>query len=177
MKKTAVLSRVRGAGVSIQVLLLGFSLVLIPSRATLAQSAPQGLALEGNIFTAAGIPEESSSVSFTIQIKSPGTESCMLYQETQTLNMSNSGGTFAFTIGQGVRPSSGFEALSSLRTTFNNVPTTLSGLTCQTGNTYTPMPGDKRSLVMTFNDGSGSQTVTQAMDTESVPYALFADSR
>ena len=29
---------------------------------------------------------------------------------------------------------------------------------------------------MTFNDGSGSQTVTQAMDTEAVPYALFADS-
>ena len=153
---------------------LAFS-IFVPVAA-LAQAVPSGLALEGTIFTAAGIPEESSSVSFTIQIKSPGAESCVLYQETQTLNMSNSGGTFAFTIGQGVRPNSGFESTSSLHTTFNNSPTPFSGLTCHTGSTYTPTPGDKRSLIMTFNDGTGSQTVTQALDTESVPYALFADS-
>ena len=156
--------------------LFTFLAFLTSPQPAFSQAAPQGLALEGVIFTATGIPEESSNVSFTIQIKSPGAESCVLYQETQTLNTSNSGGTFAFTIGQGVRPSSGFGSMSTLHKTFNNLPATLIGHNCLTANTYTQTPGDKLFLIMTFNDGYGSQTVTQAMDTESVPYALFVDS-
>jgi hypothetical protein len=150
--------------------------VLFAESRVVAQTGPQGITLEGNIITASNLPEEASSVSFTIQIKSPGVENCVLYQESQTLNMTNSGGVFALSIGAGVRPGSGYEATSSLKSAFKNAGGTISGLTCASGSSFTPAASDKRVVMITFDDGSGAQSITQALDVQTVPYAMYADT-
>jgi hypothetical protein len=137
--------------------------------------SPQGLTLQGTILNAAGQPEEAASVSFMIQIMSPSASGCLLYSETQTLNMSNSSGAFALTIGAGARAGVGFQATSTLAQVFSNSSGIINSLTCTTGASYTPASNDSRNVVVTFNDGSGPQTFSQALAVESAPYSLFAD--
>ena len=143
----------------------------------LAQAlSPQGLTLQGTILTPAGLPEEAGSVSFTVQIKSPGVENCLLYQESQTLNMNNSGGAFSLIVGTGTRPGGGFQATSTLAQVFNNASGAITSLTCASGTSYTPASADSRKVTITFDDGSGPQTLTQTLSVQAVPYALYADT-
>jgi trimeric autotransporter adhesin len=153
------------------------ALALTMSSASLAANnlSPQGLTLQGTILTSAGQPEEAASVVFTIQVMSPSASGCLLYSETQTLNMSSTSGAFALTIGSGTRTGSGFQATSTLAQVFSNMPGTISSLTCTTGSSYSPASSDSRNVVITFNDGSGQQTFSQVLTVESAPYSLFAD--
>jgi hypothetical protein len=149
--------------------------LLMPSlRANAQLGSPQGFTIQGNILDGNGNPEEAASVVFNIQVKST-TAGCLLYSETQTLDMVGSGGNFSFILGKGVRSGTNFENTSSLQTAFDNGSGTLSGLTCATGNSYTPGVGDSRNIFLSFNDGTGVHYVTQPLAVMSVPYALNAD--
>lgn len=152
-----------------------FLFFLILNSSASAGIGPQGLTLQGTILTASLLPEESASVVFTIQIKSPGTEGCLLFQENQTLNMTNSGGAFSLILGSGTRSGSGFALTSTVPQVFTNAAVAIGSLNCAVGNSYTPTASDSRKVILTFDDGSGPQTVTQALNVETVPYAIYAD--
>ncbi len=49
-----------------------------------------GISYQGRIFKPDGAPLEGSSVQFRLQVRSPGAENCLLYEEIQTLNMAGS---------------------------------------------------------------------------------------
>ncbi len=148
-------------------------LVFLPSF-VIASYSPQGLTLQGTIFDPSNNPVTSASVDFTIRIISPGAEACILFEETQNLNMSASSGFFSLTIGAGTRTGGGFQQTSTLAQVFSNSSSTISALNCDTGTTFTPSAGAKRKVLITFDDGTGPETITQTLDVQSVPYAVDA---
>ncbi len=151
---------------------IGLAACAIPAAA----NSPQAMLLQGTILNPAGLPQEAASVAFTVELRSPGAENCLLFSESHTLNMTNSGGAFSLPIGSGVRSGAGFQATSTLDQVFDNGAANITGLTCGTGTSYDPTALQSRKIQITFDDGSGPQTLTQTLNVQSVPYALFADS-
>ncbi len=142
----------------------------------IAQTSPQGISLQGRIMDSGDNPLEDLSVLFTVQVLSPGAEECVLYEETHTVNMTGSGGVFALPLGAGTRSGAAFEDTSTLAQVFNNASAQINALTCASGNSFTPGTGNKRKVKMTFDVGGGPQVVTQMLDIQAVPYALYADT-
>ncbi|MBS1970490.1 MAG: tail fiber domain-containing protein [Bdellovibrionales bacterium] len=144
------------------------SLLLLASHAW----AGTGLTYHGRILKPDGSALEGPAVQFTLQIRSPGNESCLLYQETQTINMSDSGGAFSLEIGADptYRVAASVDGGYSLAKVFAN-NSTLTLPNCAYGSTYTPNTADSRLLYISFNDGSGAQNLT-AQKINYVPYAI-----
>lgn len=159
-------------------LMLALSVAMCISTVTYTAYAapPQAITLQGTILTPSGLPLETASVGFTVEIRSPGAENCLLYRETHTLNMTNSGGAFSLPIGTGVRAGGGFQETSTLSAVFDNDSADITGLTCQTGSNYDPASGDTRKVSITFDDGTGPQNLNQTLSVQSVPFALHAQS-
>jgi len=133
-----------------------------------------GLTYHGRILKPDGTALEASNVQFTIQIRSPGSESCLLYQETRTIDMSGSTGVFSLSVGEDAsyRAAASVDGGFSLTQVFaNNGTLTLPH--CTFGATYTPNTADGRLLYISFNDGSGPQNLT-AQKINFVPYAVEA---
>lgn len=159
-------------------LMLALSVAMCISTVTYTAYAapPQAITLQGTILTPSGLPLETASVGFTVEIRSPGAENCLLYRETHTLNMTNSGGAFSLPIGTGVRAGGGFQETSTLSAVFDNDSADITGLTCQTGSNYDPASGDTRKVSITFDDGTGPQNLNQTLSVQSVPFALHSQS-
>src|SRR4051812_33441911 len=96
-----------------------FTVLLIP-HVVLAST---GLSLQGRILKADNTPVTSNNVQFRIQIRSPGAEDCLLYEETQTVNMSSSLGMFQLTVGSGARPSALIDGGYAIDKIFSNAST------------------------------------------------------
>ena len=141
-------------------------------------AAPQFLAVEGQLFEdAAGtIPVDSSSVVFSLRVISPAPTECVLYEESHTLNMQNSQGYFSLQLGSGTQSGGDYEDLSTLESAFNNSTGAVTPTNCVSGPNYTPASGDGRQLEITYDSGSGPQTLTQNIQIGSTAYALSAGS-
>ncbi|MCB9024800.1 MAG: tail fiber domain-containing protein [Bdellovibrionaceae bacterium] len=137
---------------------------------------PQGLTLQGTILDASDLPQEGASVSFVVQILSSDGNACLLYEESHVLNMTGSQGAFSLIVGTGTRSGVSYEDTNTLALAMDNTLGVQSSLTCGVGTTYDPAPGDSRDVLISFNDGSGVQTLTQNLLVQSVPYAFYADN-
>ena len=60
--------------------------------------AGPGITYQGRILNPDGSALESSSVQFLLQIRSPGSENCLMYEETQVKDMASSSGIFSITL-------------------------------------------------------------------------------
>jgi hypothetical protein len=141
--------------------------------------SPQGLTLQGRIIKPDGTVLESASVAFTVEVRSPDPDDCLLYSEQFTLNMTGSSGIFSFNAGTGTRSASGFANTSTLAQVFNNSrATAITPLTCTSGATsYQPASTHKRVIKIGFDDGAtGFQYALQTLDVQAVPYAMYADT-
>ncbi len=127
--------------------------------------AATGLTYHGRIIKPDNQPLTAASVFFDISIRSPGAENCLLFSETQTLDMTGSAGIFVLTIGEGTRAAVGVDGGNSFDKIFANRGT-LTLPSCNVGTTYTPNTADGRRLVVQFNDGSG----WQALPTQNINY-------
>ncbi len=142
-----------------------------------ALGAPAYFTYQGQIIKPNGQALEANNVYFQVEILSPEPELCVLYEESHTLNMINSNGIFAVTVGEGARPGDGsFQDLNTLTNALNNFTGVVSPDDCVAGPTYTPDPSDGRKLRITFDDGSGPVTLAQDHNVVSVPYAANAAS-
>lgn len=136
--------------------------------------ALSSLTYQGRIMKPDGSPLEASSVLLTVQIRSPGSENCLLFQETHTLDMTGSGGVFSITIGAGTRAGAGVDGGFPISRILANKASPLTSLPqCDFGSTYSPNAVDSRKLIVSFNDGSGVQTL-QSQTMSAVPYAIEA---
>ncbi|GIL16598.1 MAG: hypothetical protein BroJett040_03490 [Oligoflexia bacterium] len=122
---------------------------------------------QGRILKPDSTPVEGN-VSFQIKIYSPGSEKCLLWQEQQVVSVDD--GVFNLEIGSSSNRVAG---QASIDIAFRNSGT-FSSLSCDSGTTYAPNANDDRQMIVSFNDGSGAQTLT-AMSIKSVPYAMYAD--
>ena len=144
--------------------------------ASVIYAGPSNFAYQGQIIKPNGLALEAASVTFTLEILSPGSEECLLYKETQTINMTGSNGIFALEVGSGVHAGTNFEDTNSLDNALSNTTGTVSPTTCAVGSTYTPVASDGRKLRVTFDDGTGPVTIANDHNIVSVPYAQNASS-
>lgn len=132
--------------------------------------ASSGVTYHGRLLNPDGSPVLSSNVQFRMQIRTPGPENCLLYEEIQTHNLSTSNGMFAISLndGTGIRQDTNtwglFEALSN-RKNFSFSPTNCSGL-----NSYTPGVADHRNFRVFFNDGTFPLGTWEALPLQSINY-------
>jgi hypothetical protein len=132
-----------------------------------AQAAPLTFNVDGVISDSSDVPVEASSVAFTLEIKNP-LETCTIYRENFTVNMTGSKGYFSLVLGNGTNLVTGGVTLEKA---FSNQGTAIPG---DSSCTYTPASTSAtRKIVISFNDGSGSQTFS-TQEIQSVPYALEA---
>ena len=143
--------------------------------------AATALTLQGRIVREKK-PITSTSVSFLVQIRSPGSENCLLFQETHTLDMSASNGLFSLPIGSGTRASSSVDGGYTLQRIFSNrgsidlssvVINASNTQPCASGTGYAPSASDKRKLVYSFNDGKGAIALAP-IDVTFNPMSLYA---
>jgi hypothetical protein len=129
----------------------------------------QGVTYVGRIIRPDGLAANSGSITFTLKIMD-ASNNCKLWSETQTVNMTDTSGTFALVVGAGTRTDGGSQTLKQV---FTNAGT-LSSLTCTSGTTYTPGATDDRNLSVSFDD-AGTVVTLAAVAVKSVPFALQAD--
>ncbi len=138
-----------------------------------ALAAPLSFSVDGVITRSDGTALEEAGVQFTIDIKSPTlANSCLLYRESFTVDMTGSKGYFSLAIGKGTNLASGSYSLSSVFAS-NLMFTGLAG--CSSGSTYTPTSTDDREIVISFTDSFGPQTFS-SQHIEAVPFAVQAKS-
>jgi len=114
------------------------------------------LVYSGRLVTPSGTAENAAGVIFNYQIVAPN--GCLLWQETSApVNMTSSAGAFTSYIG-GTANTSG-NGLTWSQVFQNGVPLAgLSGTGCP--GTYTGTATDDRTLFVSFNDGTGLQSLT-----------------
>lgn len=153
-----------------------FFLSLLLSVTAQATGPQSGIAYHGRIIKPDGTPLESDNVSFRLQIRSLGSENCVLFEEIHVRDMSNSAGIFAVTLndGQGNRTDSTGYTLDQV---FGNrgkfvVPTG----TCDAGAGVTtewqPNASDGRRFQVHFKDSS--MTTWEPMPIQNIDFVPMA---
>ncbi len=146
---------------------------VIFSLEAFAVLAPSLMTYHGRIIEPSTMPLERSDVTFTVQVLSPGTEECVLYEETHLIDMTGSEGLFNFNIGQGA-VTAGDPGIGLMGTMDNS--RNQSGLSCSIGTSYTPVAGHGRRLRISFDytGSTGPVTITPYSEIQSVPFATYA---
>ncbi|MBN8538178.1 MAG: DUF1566 domain-containing protein [Deltaproteobacteria bacterium] len=119
-----------------------------------AHATGAGITYHGRLIDPNGNPVVSSNVQFRLQIKTPGNENCLMYEEVQNKDLSMTSGAYAVTINDGTGSrldSTGF-ALDQIFANRNSF--TFAGGNCAAGATYTPNATDSRKIQVFFNDGT-----------------------
>ncbi|MEK7356115.1 MAG: hypothetical protein AAB250_06675, partial [Bdellovibrionota bacterium] len=135
--------------------------------------AASGVTYQGRIIKPDGDALEGSNVQFRAQLRTPGNENCLMYEEVQALDMRNSKGLFGLTIGTGTRTDSTGYTLDMIFA--NRGSFTLDAATCIVGSTYAPNADDGRKLVVYFKDETmGAWEPMPTTDINYVPFAFEA---
>jgi hypothetical protein len=115
-----------------------------------------GVSFHGRIIKPDNSPLESPNTRFRIQIKSPGSESCLLWEEEQTRNMLGSNGTFTITIGDSSDTTINYSRVDTyawgIDRVFSNRSQFTSLVGCTVGNLYLPNAADGRILEVSFKE-------------------------
>lgn len=133
----------------------------------------------GRIIAPNGRPLEHQNVSFRIQILSPNPGRCLLYEETRTINMTDSGGVFVIPIGDNAGTRTAGDPNILMEKIFSNDPAVTFSTSnypkfgCSSSVSYTPQALDQRQLIVAFDDHSGTgEQVLPNTDINFVPLAV-----
>ncbi len=117
--------------------------------------AASGITYHGRILRPNGMtPVNSMTTQFRIQVRTPGVENCLLWEEQQTKDLSSTAGVFTITIADSAEPTLLANTLPfTLERVFSN-RTAFTGLTnCNSGTSYTPSTSvDGRNLQVFFRE-------------------------
>ena len=139
-----------------------------------ADASNSGVTYQGRILKPDGTPLSGAVTQFKLQLRTPDSQNCLMYEEVQSLDLRNSNGAFSLTIndGNGARTDSTTFTLDKV---FANRGTlTIDPTTCTSGTgSYTPNPSDGRNLVVLFKDETMSTwEPMQAQKINFVPFAF-----
>lgn len=137
-----------------------------------------GLTYHGRLLDPASVPVTASNVEFKIQIRSFGVEDCLMYEETQTLDMSNSDGVFSLSVNDGTGVRTDTSGLSMKQILSNRNSKVFAAGKCTNGAlSWTPAATDGRKISILFNDGTfanGTWETIPAITVNFVPMAIEA---
>lgn len=132
--------------------------ILLLTLANSAHATNLSLAYHGRILKPDGTAEADSSVQFKMQIYTTGTENCLLYEETQTKDLSASSGAFSISINDGTGSRTDSSGLTPQQIFSNRIGSTvtLPASACSVGSTYSPGATDTRNFLVAFKDSTMS---------------------
>jgi len=147
-----------------------FSLIIF--FCNIAWAGTPQVTYQGRILTAGGSPV-ARAVQFKLQVRSPGSEDCILYEEVQNQDLTSTNGVFSLALNSVASTRTDGGAYSFSQIFANRGTFTLSSGKCTTGTTYVTGATDNRNLKVYFNDGSGWESLPlQAIN--QVPLAVEA---
>ena len=111
-----------------------------------------GVTYQGRILKPDGSPLEGSNVQFRLQVRTPGAENCLLFEELQALDMRHSSGNFSLTINDGTGTRTDSSGFSMDRIFANRLKYDFNSADCTSGDEYTPNSADGRRLQVYFKD-------------------------
>jgi hypothetical protein len=162
-----------------KLLLLSFFISL---SALATQESPQSFNFQGRLFNSAGTAPLEELVGLKFQIFDPS-GTCLLYQETQNFDLTNTSGVFAVSVGSAtgaVKRTVGTDPGLLMKNIFKNDTTvaTRAALSANCAAGYTPTAGDVRLLRITVTPTStGTPEVLSPDQTiNNVPQALVAET-
>jgi hypothetical protein len=143
--------------------------------ATKSLANTPGVSYQGRIFKPDGSPLEGTMVQFRMQVRSPGSENCLLFEEVQTLNMAGSSGIFSITMNDGTGTRLDAATYQVDRIFANRDVMTLDSSSCAAGTSYTPSVADGRKLIVYFKDETmAAYEAMPIMNLNYVPQAMYA---
>ena len=114
-----------------------------------------GITYEGQILKPDLSPISDSATQFRIQIRTPDSGNCLMFEETQTLNMTGSNGNFSLTINDGTVGRTDGTGLTLDRIFANRASFSLDSTKCTSGTgVYAPSVNDARRLQVQFKDST-----------------------
>lgn len=128
-----------------------FVLVALASG-SVAHAGNSGITYHGRILKRDGSPFQSTNVQFKMQIRTPGSENCLMYEEIQSKDMRNSSGIFAVTINDGSGHRTDASGLNLDGVFANKGSFNFSPSSCTIGTLYNASPADGRSMSVYFKD-------------------------
>lgn len=146
--------------------------VIVAPLMAQAAGGSSGITYQGRIVKPDGRPLDGSNVQFRLQIRTPGAENCLMYEEMQSRDMRNSSGIFALTIndGNGLRADSTGMPLDRI---FANIGSlSFAASSCNGSTTYTPSTSDGRRFVVYFKDETMGDW--EALPPQNINYVPFA---
>ncbi len=132
-----------------------------------AWASPLTFNVDGVISNSSDQAVEAPAVSFLVDITNPAGD-CVLFRESFVIAMTGSGGYFSIVVG---KTANQIPTGATLDKVFSNQASSIpgQGASCP----YVPTPTDARKVLISFNDGSGTQTFS-AQEIQSVPVAIEA---
>lgn len=134
------------------------------------------MVVEGRLLNSSNTPITGANVILHLDVYSPGSEACLLYSESHTIDMTVSEGYFNVNLGEGVRSGSNFQDTSVLLNILNNQINNAGITTCVSGSAYNPSATHGRLLRVSYDAGSGLQTLNQDIEIGASQYANYAYS-
>jgi len=136
-------------------------------------TSQSGITYQGRILKPDGSPLAGANVQFKLQIRTPNSSDCLMYEEIQALDMRNSNGVFGLTINDGTGSRTDTTTLGLDRIFANYGSFTFNPATCASGSSYTPSAQDGRRLAVLFKDETMSTwEPIPAQTINYVPYAI-----
>lgn len=150
-------------------------LLLIALMCANSWAGNAGISYQGRILKPDGTPLENSNVQFRMQVRSPGAENCLLYEEMQTVNMLGSSGAFTITLNDGTGTRLDTPTYQVDRAFANRGTMTLDTTRCSSGSTYVPNVADGRKLIVYFKDSTMSAFEPfPIMNINYTPHSMYA---
>lgn len=165
---------------------LTYILFMFPfgTKSWAAEEAPQSFTLDGRLYSdATATTPLVDLVTMKVQILNPA-QTCILYEETQSVDTRSSAGYYTVQIGQKASPPAGKrtsgDANNILTSVFSNTLSSVSGKLLSDGTTsctYNPAAGDVRYAKFTITPAGDNvaRTTTTNLRLDSVPSALVAE--
>jgi hypothetical protein len=156
--------------------IIGMLLALIISA---GPAHAQSLTIQGKVTDANGQPVSGNATQFRVQILTPDSARCVLFDETHTVDLSASYGLFSINLGSGLGITNAPNTYNLEAAISNRAGFTINSSYCAPGSsgtvTYTPAASDNRKVLIQFRDpatmGSSWETIPE-MDLNPVAYAM-----
>jgi hypothetical protein len=146
---------------------------VLPSFAFASSNA--GITYQGRILDPNGAVINDNNVQFRVQIRTPDSSNCLMYEEIQNVDMSTGDGSFALTINDGTGTRVDLSGYGLDQIFANKGTFTFASATCASGTTYSPNVNDGRKLQVYFKlTGAAAWEPIPAQNLNYIPQAIEA---